>query len=109
VFENRFLKTIFGPKGDEITVKWRKLHSEELHTLYSSPCISRHIKSRRMGWVGQGMRHAWERREKCTRRESLKKRDHSEDQGVLRENKSVTTHIRDKNPKISSLTSYQKN
>jgi hypothetical protein len=47
----RFLRTIFGPKRDEVTGKWRKLHSEELNILYSSPNI-RQIKSRRIRWAG---------------------------------------------------------
>jgi hypothetical protein len=51
VFENRVLRRIFGPKRDEVTGEWRKLHSEELHILYSSPNI-RQIKSRRMRWAG---------------------------------------------------------
>jgi hypothetical protein len=46
VFENRVLRRIFGPKRDEVTGKWRKLHSEELHNLCSFPCIIRQIKSR---------------------------------------------------------------
>jgi hypothetical protein len=52
VFENRLLRRIFGPKRDEGTGGWRKLHSEELHNLYSSPNIIRTIKSRRMRWAG---------------------------------------------------------
>jgi hypothetical protein len=52
VFENRVLRRIFGPKGEEVTGKWEKLHSGELHILYSSPDIIRQIKSRRMGWAG---------------------------------------------------------
>jgi hypothetical protein len=52
VFENRVLTRIFGPKRDEVTGEWRKLHSVELHTLYSSPGIIRQIKSRRMRWAG---------------------------------------------------------
>jgi hypothetical protein len=48
VFENRVLRRIFGPKRDEVTGKWRTLHSEELHNFYSSPNIIRQIKSRRM-------------------------------------------------------------
>jgi hypothetical protein len=48
VFENRVLR-IFGPKRDEVTGKWRTLHNEELHDLYSSPNIVRVIKSRRIG------------------------------------------------------------
>jgi hypothetical protein len=52
VFENRVLRRIFGPKRDEVTVEWRKLHSGELHNLYLLPDIIRQIKSRRMRWVG---------------------------------------------------------
>jgi hypothetical protein len=47
-FENRVLRKIFGPKRDEMTGEWRKLHNEELHDLYSSPSIIRIIKTRRM-------------------------------------------------------------
>jgi hypothetical protein len=46
VFENRVLRGIFGPKRDEVTGDWRKLHSGELHNLYSSPDIIRQIKAR---------------------------------------------------------------
>jgi hypothetical protein len=52
VFENRVLRRIFGPKRDEVMGEWRKLHSEELHNLYSSPDIIRQVKSRRMRWAG---------------------------------------------------------
>jgi hypothetical protein len=52
VFVNRVLRGIFGPKRDEVTGEWRKLHSGELHNLYSSPHIIRQIKSRRMRWAG---------------------------------------------------------
>jgi hypothetical protein len=52
VFENRVLRRIFGPKRDEVTCGWRKLHNEELHGLYSSPSIIRVIKARRMRWAG---------------------------------------------------------
>jgi hypothetical protein len=48
MFENRALRKIFGPKRDEGTGKWRKLHNEELNDFYSSPNIVRMIKSRRM-------------------------------------------------------------
>jgi hypothetical protein len=48
VFENRVLRGIFGPKRDEVTGEWRKLHNEELRDLYSSSSIIRIIKSRRM-------------------------------------------------------------
>jgi hypothetical protein len=51
VFENRMLRRIFGPKRDEVTGGWRKLHNEELHGLYSSPSIIRVIKARRMRWA----------------------------------------------------------
>jgi hypothetical protein len=52
VFENRVLRRIFGPKRDEVTGVWRKLHYEDLRNLYSSPSIIRMIKSRRMIWAG---------------------------------------------------------
>jgi acyl-CoA synthetase (AMP-forming)/AMP-acid ligase II len=52
VFENRVFTKIFGPKKDEITGVWIKLHNEELHDQYSSPAIVRVIKSKRMRWAG---------------------------------------------------------
>jgi hypothetical protein len=52
VFENRVLRRIFGPKRDEVTGEWRKLHNQELRDLYSSPSIIRIIRSRRMRWAG---------------------------------------------------------
>jgi hypothetical protein len=57
-----FLDYIFGSKSDEGTGEWRKLHSEELHSLYSLPDIIRQIKSRRMRWTGYW--HTWESRGK---------------------------------------------
>ena len=51
VFENIVLG-IFGPRKDEVTGEWRRLHNEELNDLYSSPNIVRVIKSRRMRWAG---------------------------------------------------------
>jgi hypothetical protein len=51
------LRRIFGPKRDEVTGGWRKLHNEELHNLYSSPSRIRVIKSRRMRWAD--MQHEW--------------------------------------------------
>jgi hypothetical protein len=61
VFENRVLRRIFGPKRDEVTGEWRKLHNEELHDLYSSPNILRVIKSRSMRWAGHVARMEDER------------------------------------------------
>jgi hypothetical protein len=52
VFQNWVLRRIFGPNRDEVTGEWRKLHSGELHNLYSSPDITRQIKSRIMRWTG---------------------------------------------------------
>jgi hypothetical protein len=52
VFENRTLRTIFGPKRNKVTGEWRNLHSEELHILYSSPNIMRQMKLKRMRWAG---------------------------------------------------------
>jgi len=48
VFENMVLRRIFGPRKDEVTGEWRRLHNEELNDLYWSPYIVRVIKSRRM-------------------------------------------------------------
>jgi hypothetical protein len=61
VFEDRVLRRIFGPQRDEVTGEWRKLHSEKLRILYSSPNIIRHIKSSRMRWVGHVARRREER------------------------------------------------
>jgi hypothetical protein len=52
VFERRVLRRIFGPKRDEVTGDWRRLHNEELNGLYYSPNIMRVMKSRRMRWAG---------------------------------------------------------
>jgi hypothetical protein len=56
VFENRVLRRIFGPKRDEVTAGWRKLHNEELHGLHSSPSIIRVMKARRLRWAGHVVR-----------------------------------------------------
>jgi hypothetical protein len=59
VFENRVLRRIFGPKRDEITGEWRKLHNQELHGLYSTPTILRAIKSSRIRWETLRERNHW--------------------------------------------------
>ena len=64
VFENRLLRRIFRPKTDEVKGKWRKLHTEELNDMYSSPNIVRVIKSRRMRWAEHVARMG-ERRDVC--------------------------------------------
>jgi len=52
---------MFGPRRDEVTGEWGRLHNEELHDLYSSPNIVRVIKSRRMRWAGHVARMGEER------------------------------------------------
>jgi len=71
VFENRVLRWIFGPKRDEATTEWRKLHDGELNDMYATPNIIRVvIKPRRMRWTGHvacngkggggaGGKHTW--------------------------------------------------
>jgi hypothetical protein len=75
VFENRVIRRIFGPKGDEVMGEWRKLHNKEFRDLYSSPSIIRISTSRRMRWEGHvtrmgriGTRIGWW--------ESQRERDH---------------------------------
>jgi hypothetical protein len=62
VFDYRVLRRIFGPKRDEVTGEWRKLHSEELHDFYSSRDIIRQVRSRRMRWAGHVARMGEERK-----------------------------------------------
>jgi hypothetical protein len=52
MFENKVLRRIFGPKRDEVTGGWRKLHNGELHDLYSSQSTSRLMMARRIRWAG---------------------------------------------------------
>ena len=61
VFENMVLRRIFGPRRDEVTGEWRRLHKEELKDLYSSPNSVRMIKSRRMRWAEHVVRMVEER------------------------------------------------
>ena len=61
VFENMVLRRIFGPRRDEVTGEWRRMHNVELNDLYSSPNIVRVIKSRRMRWAGHVVRIGEER------------------------------------------------
>jgi hypothetical protein len=77
VFEEVVLRRVFGPKRDDVTGEWRKLHSVKLHNLFSSPNIIRQIRSRLMRWArhverrGESVQVVWW--------ESPKKRDDSED------------------------------
>ena len=76
MFENRVLRRIFGPRRNEVTGEWRKLHNEELNDLYCSTNIVRVIKSR-MGWAGHVARMGGE--ERCIQSfggGNLRERDH---------------------------------
>ena len=61
MFENRVLRRVFGPKRDEVTGEWRKLHEEELSDMYSLPNIVRVVKSKRMRWAWHVARTGGER------------------------------------------------
>jgi hypothetical protein len=82
VFENGVLRRIFGPKKGEVTGEWRKLHNEELRDLYSSPCIIRIIKSRRMRWAGHVARMKGRRTHIGCWWENLRERDHYENKDM---------------------------
>jgi len=83
VFKNGVLRRIFGPKRDEATGEWGKLHNEKLNDLYSLPNIISVIKSRRMRWAVQVAR-MWREVYAGFWWGNLKERDHSEDAGVDR-------------------------
>jgi hypothetical protein len=75
------LRRIFGPKREEVTGDWRRLHNEELHNLYASPdIIIKVMKSRRMRWKGH-VACIGEMRTKFLL-QNRKRRDHVEDLGV---------------------------
>jgi hypothetical protein len=74
VFENRVLRRVFGPKRDEVTGEWRKLHNEALNDRYSLPNIVRVVKSRRMRWAGHVARMGEERGVHSVLVETLRKR-----------------------------------
>jgi hypothetical protein len=76
-------KLIFGPKKDEVTGEWIKLHNEELHDLYSSPTIVQAIKSRRMRSVGQVARMGEGRGVYRVLVGNLRERDQWGDLGVM--------------------------
>ena len=61
MFENKVLRRLFGPRRDEVTGDWRRLHNEDLNDLYSSLNILRVIKSRRMRWARHVVRMGEER------------------------------------------------
>jgi hypothetical protein len=65
VFENRVLRGIFGPRRDEVTGEWRKLHNEELHDLHSSPSIIRITMARRLRCTGHVARMGRRGTRKC--------------------------------------------
>lgn len=62
VFENKVLRKIYGPKRDEMTGEWRRLHNEELHGLYDSPDVVKIMKSKRLRWAGHVARMREKRR-----------------------------------------------
>jgi hypothetical protein len=82
VFGNRVLRRIFGPKRNEVTGEWRKLHNGELHNLYSTPDTIRQIKSRTMRWAAHVARMEEGRNAYRVLVGKSEGRDHLKDQGV---------------------------
>jgi hypothetical protein len=82
VFENKVLRRIFGPKSDNVTGEWRRLHNGELCDLYSSPNVIQVINSRRMRWVGHVARMGTGEVHTGFWWGDLRERDHLEDLGV---------------------------
>ena len=82
MFENMVLGRIFGPRRDEVTGEWRRLHNEEINDLYSSPNIVWVIKWRRMRWDGHVARMGEERGCIGSCWGNRKERDHWGDPGV---------------------------
>jgi hypothetical protein len=82
VFVNRVLTTIRGSESDEVTGEWRRLHSEELNGLYSSPNVIRAIKSRRMRWAGHVARIGRRELHIGIWRGNVMERDHLKDPGI---------------------------
>ena len=82
LFENMVLRRIFGPRRDEVTGEWRRLHNEELNDLYSSPNIVRLIKSRRMRWAGHVARMGGRGGRIGSWSGNRRERDHWGDSGV---------------------------
>jgi hypothetical protein len=76
------LRRIFGPKRDEVTGEWRRLHKKELYALYSSPNIIRVIKSRRLRWTGHVARMEDRRDAYRVLVGKPEERNHLEDPGI---------------------------
>jgi hypothetical protein len=95
VFEKRLLRRIFGPKREEVTGGWGKLHNEDVHNLYSSPIIIRIIKSKSMRWAGHVARMERIGMHKGFWWESQKERDHLENKGVgvRRQDEVISTRL----------------
>jgi len=82
VFQDRVLRRIFGPKRDEVTGEWRKLHNEELNDRYCSPNIVRVIRLRRMRWAGHVAHMGEGRGAYRILVEKPRERDHLGDPGI---------------------------